>query len=76
MWVLPLDGDRQPVAIAQTAFEESEGRFSPDGRWIAYQSNDTGRNEIYVQPFPFVAGGTDVPVAPITLILNWKGAAK
>jgi Tol biopolymer transport system component len=148
LWALPLDGDRQPVPVAQTTFEELEGRFSPDGRWIAYQSNDTGRNEIYVQPFPFVAGGkvrvstsggtqprwradgrelfyrsgtdvmglavassrgatletasparlfslaqtsefapvgtdrflisapTDVPVAPITLILNWKGAAK
>jgi len=56
LWALPLDGERQPVAVAQTAFEESEGRFSPDGRWIAYQSNDTGRNEIYVQLFPFVAG--------------------
>ena len=106
LWVLPLDGDRKPIAIAQTGFEELEGRFSPDGRWVAYQSNDTGRNEIYVQPFPFVAGGKvrvstrlfslpqtsefipvatdqflinapmDVPVAPITLILNWNAAAK
>jgi Tol biopolymer transport system component len=148
LWVLPLDGDRKPIAVAQTAFEELEGRFSPDDRWIAFESNDTGRSEIYVQPFPFVAGGkvrlstgggtqprwradgrelfyrsgpelmavpvapspgssfqtgapsrlfslpqaseyipvgsdrflinapTDVPVAPITLIVNWKGAPK
>ena len=57
LWVLPLDGARKPIAIAQTAFEELDGHFSPDGRWIAYESNDTGRSEIYVQPFPFVAGG-------------------
>jgi len=42
LWALRLDGDRQPVAIAQTAFEEPS-RFSPDGRWVAYQSNGTGR---------------------------------
>ena len=36
----------------QTAFEEAGGRFLPDGRWIAYQSNESGRTEVYVQPFP------------------------
>lgn len=56
LWVLPLDGDRKPFAFAQTEFEESDARFSPDGRWIAYQSNETGRNEIYVQPFPGPGG--------------------
>jgi Tol biopolymer transport system component len=52
LWLLPLSGDRKPVTIAQTAFSEGNGRFSPDGRWIAYFSNETGRNEIYLQPFP------------------------
>jgi serine/threonine protein kinase/Tol biopolymer transport system component len=52
LWALPLEGDRKPVAVANTAFDESSGRFSPDGRWVAYQSNETGRNEVYVVPFP------------------------
>ena len=38
--------------MAQTGRNEQAGRFSPDGRWIAYQSDESGRNEIYVQPFP------------------------
>jgi Tol biopolymer transport system component len=52
VWVLPLDGDRKPLQLTRTPFSESEGRFSPDGRWVAYQSNETGRMEIYVQSFP------------------------
>ncbi len=50
---LPLTGDdRKPIPVAQSAFDESEGQFSPDGRWVAYQSNASGRTEIYVVPFP------------------------
>jgi len=52
LWALPLDGDRKPLAVAQTPFQEVNGRFSPDSRWIAYELNESGRNEIYVQPFP------------------------
>jgi hypothetical protein len=40
----------------QTPFNEVGGRFSPDGRWIAYQSNESGRNEVYVAPFPGPGG--------------------
>src|SRR2546425_2443179 len=52
LWALPLDGDRKPFPVVQTNFEEREPQFSPDGKWIAYQSNESGRFEIYVQPFP------------------------
>ena len=52
LWVLPLDGDRQPLAIADAAFDERDGQFSPDGRWVAFESDESGRPEIYVQPFP------------------------
>jgi serine/threonine protein kinase len=52
LWALPLDGDRKPFPVAQSSFDETNGRFSPDGRWIAFQSTETGRDEIYVQPFP------------------------
>jgi len=45
-------GDRKPFPYLQSQFDESEGKFSPDGRWVAYVSNESGRNEIYVQSFP------------------------
>jgi Tol biopolymer transport system component len=49
--VLPLFGDRKPLPILKTPFNEKEARFSPDGRWIAYVSDESGKNEVYVQPF-------------------------
>jgi len=52
IWALPLSGDRKPVAVAKSEFDETQGRFSPDGKWVAFSSNESGRYEIYVQPFP------------------------
>jgi Tol biopolymer transport system component len=52
IWVLPLQGERKPRALLQTPFNESYPAFSPDGRWLAYGSDESGRFEIYVQPFP------------------------
>jgi len=51
LWVLPLEGDRKPVQLLGTEFNEIRGSFSPDMRWIVYASNDSGRFEIYVRPF-------------------------
>jgi len=59
MWVLPLQGNSQPVLLLGTPFTEGLGSFSPDGRWIAYFSNESGRVEIYVRPF--VAGPSGPP---------------
>ena len=56
LWVLPLTGDRKPSPLLRTPFAESHGQISPDGKWFAYKSNETGRNEVYVQPFPSGAG--------------------
>ena len=56
LWVLPLDGDRKPIPFLQTPFREVRGRFSPDGHWIAYNSDESGRDEVYVQSFPPSAG--------------------
>ena len=50
--VLPMDGDRKPFLVARSNFNETLGRFSPDGRWIAYLSDESGRIEVYVQSFP------------------------
>ena len=55
IWVAPLFGDRQPMPFLQTQFGEREARFSPNGRWIAYTSDETGPRELFVQSFP--AGG-------------------
>jgi Tol biopolymer transport system component len=56
MWVLPLTPERpgaalKPVAVLQTRFNEEFGRISPDGRWVAYESDESQRLEIYVAPF-------------------------
>ena len=51
IWAVALEGERMPVAVAQTPFEERDAQFSPDGTWIAYQSNESGRHEVYIQPF-------------------------
>jgi Tol biopolymer transport system component len=56
LWVLPLSGERKPFPFVNTNFDERNGQFSPDGRWVAYQSNESGRFEIYVQPFPGPGG--------------------
>ncbi|MEX2089648.1 MAG: protein kinase, partial [Bacteroidota bacterium] len=52
IWVLPMSGDRKPMPFLQTEYLELNARFSRDMRWIAYQSDESGRNEIYVRPFP------------------------
>ncbi len=55
LYVLPLEGSDpagQPVAVASTTSDERNGRFSPDGRWIAYEASDGDGYEIYVQAFP------------------------
>jgi hypothetical protein len=51
IWVLRM-GDRKAQPFLRTRFDETEPRFSPDGRWLAYISDESGRYEIYVQPYP------------------------
>jgi hypothetical protein len=56
--LLPLlKGERQPRPLLPTPFDELNAEVSRDGHWVAYQSNESGRNEIYVRPFPNVDGG-------------------
>jgi eukaryotic-like serine/threonine-protein kinase len=52
IWVIPLAEPGKAFPLVQTQFPERAGQFSPDGRWVAYQALQTGRNEIYVTPFP------------------------
>ena len=56
LWVLPLQGDRKQQPFAQREFNEKQGRLSPNLRWMAYASDEAGRYEVYVQPFPATGG--------------------
>ena len=60
LWAVPVDGERKPFPVVQTNSEERDGQFSPDGKWIAYQSNESGRVEVVIQPFPGPGGKLQV----------------
>jgi serine/threonine protein kinase/Tol biopolymer transport system component len=67
IWVLPMEGERKPRLFLESRFTLTHPEFSPDGRWIAYVSNESGSREVYVQPYPgpgekiriSTAGGTE-----------------
>jgi Tol biopolymer transport system component len=61
--VLGLDGDPDPRPFVRSPFIEVRARFSPDGRWVAYESNESGRFEIYVQAFPGPGGKWQISTA-------------
>jgi eukaryotic-like serine/threonine-protein kinase len=52
LWVLPLAGNSNPIAFQQTRANENFAQFSPDTKWIAFQSDESGAWEVYVAPFP------------------------
>ncbi len=60
LWAVPLEGDRKPQAFLNTSFFEQGGQFSPDGRWVAYVSNESGLYQVYVRPFPGPDGQWEV----------------
>jgi serine/threonine protein kinase/Tol biopolymer transport system component len=68
LWVLPLTGDprqagaegRKPIPFMTTKFQETQARFSPDGHWIAFVSNESGTDEVYISSFPAASGKTRV----------------
>ena len=62
-WVLPMFGDRQPLAFLHGDFNESQGQFSPDGKWMAYVSDESGTPQVNVVSFPTPAGIRQVSTA-------------
>src|SRR5439155_21550062 len=60
LWTVGVDGRNKPSPLLQTRFDEEAAAVSPDGRWLAYVRNQTGRPEIYVRPFASPAGKTQV----------------
>ena len=62
IWILPMEGDRKPRRFLGTKFDESFASFSPDGRWLAYTSNESGQSEVYVTAFPSGEGKWQVSI--------------
>ena len=61
--VMTLAGARKASAFLATPFNDVQGRFSPNGRWMAYASDESGRFEVYVRPFPAASGQTLISIA-------------
>jgi eukaryotic-like serine/threonine-protein kinase len=61
IWVVTRDGVQKPRVYLNAVFNEAQPEFSPDGEWIAYSSNESGRSEIFVQPYP--ANGQKYPIS-------------
>jgi len=62
IWTVPLEGKRTPRLFLQTNFDNWGAVFSPDARWIAYTSNESGRSEVYVRPYPGPGGKFQVSI--------------
>jgi eukaryotic-like serine/threonine-protein kinase len=73
--VLPTFGDHKPIPVLRTPFNELWPTFSPDGRFVAYQSNESGRTEIYVQTFPDASGKWQVSAAG-GIDASWRADGK
>ncbi len=61
LWALPMSGDRTPLPVVKSPHDERDGQFSPDAKWVAYESDESERPEIYIQPFP--GPGTKVRIS-------------
>jgi Tol biopolymer transport system component len=75
LWVLPLEGERKPIPFVNTEFNETNGRFSPDMRWIAYESNETGITEIYVRAFLENSAGSSAAAGGGVIVSKGGGFA-
>jgi len=75
IWVLPLSGERRPFPLLQTPFDKNHAQFSPDGSFIAYDSDEAGSRQVYVASFPGPGGKRQVSTGggrePI-----WRGDGK
>jgi Tol biopolymer transport system component len=63
VWMTKVGSEEPPVALLRGPFAENQPQISPDGRWIAYTSNESGRTEVYVQSFPALEGKWQISTA-------------
>ncbi len=71
LWLVPLDGT-EPFSLVSTEFDEGYARFSPDGKWIAYLSNQSGRYELYLTRVPTGEGKWQLTAEGADWVLGWK----
>jgi len=75
IWVLPLQGEQKPFPFLRTPFDELNAHFSPDVRWVAYESYESGRDEVYVRPFDPESSATDASGAGAKWQVSYGGGA-
>jgi Tol biopolymer transport system component len=79
IWVLPAPGtgsDNKPHEFLHTAFNEGAAQISPDGKWVAYQSNESGQTHVYVRPFPGPGGKVQVSTQPGAATPRWSRSGR
>jgi Tol biopolymer transport system component/predicted Ser/Thr protein kinase len=83
LWVLPnpgsSSGDAKPRSLLATQFSEGSGQISPDGRWIAYQTNESSTSDVYVRPFSSEGNGSGAKwlvSKGVSLYPHWRGDSK
>lgn len=74
--MLPLSGDRKPTRLLGTPFNESAASVSPNGRWMAYTSDESGVRQVYVQTFPPSARKWPVTNSPVASGARWRSDGK
>ena len=75
VWALPMSGDRKAFPFLQGPYNQSQGQLSPDGKWLAYTSDESGRPEVYVQTFPEHGGKWQISTSG-GLDPHWRGDGK
>ena len=75
IWTLPMSGERKPVPFLQTGANETSAQFSPNGQWVAYVSDESGTNQVYIAPFPNPVGKWQVSRSGGTEP-RWRGDGK
>jgi Tol biopolymer transport system component/predicted Ser/Thr protein kinase len=73
LWIFPVSGNQEPYALVATDFDEGYARFSPDGKWLAYLSNESGNYELYATRFPGGDGKWQISTEGADWLLGWKG---
>jgi serine/threonine-protein kinase len=74
IWALPLDGDRQAFPVVQTPAIDTNPAISPDGKWLAFESSQSGKPEVYVTRFP--ASRNDVTATPPRWQVSTQGGSR
>ena len=75
LWTLPLRGNKKPESIVRTSYNDNRGRFSPDGKWVAYVSTESDRAEVYVIGFPTARERIQISTTGGN-VPRWKGDGK